>query len=147
MRRGKICETLREDKGHEINICDVIHFNFYNNGLNQPGYSTESIKPIVTLNAPTRTNTDISSDEYLTINLPDKIDNRYYNWEYSVGNTNNFVKFPSQFNQTPILHIRGKDFLTENDAGKNIFIRVNMGDCADPSNIIAFTYKISAPPI
>lgn len=137
------------DNQHGINICDEINYNF--SGLNQPGYSTEKIVPIVTLDTPTSNNSIISSDENLTITLPDNIDNQYYNWEYSVGDVNNFIPFPSQFNNVPILNLKGKDFLADADFGKTIYIRVNLGACsiASPStsNVIAFTYYKSAPHI
>jgi hypothetical protein len=109
------------------------------------------ITPKITLDTPTNNNSIISSDENISITLPDNIDNQYYNWEYSVGDINSFIPFPSQFNNVPILNLKGKDFLTDADLGKNIYIRVNMGACstASPStsNVIAFTYYKSAPHI
>ncbi len=134
-------ETITE---HDINICDEISYNFHD--LNQPGNSTEIIKPIVILNTPLDNNVYISSEEYLTITLPNNIGDQYYNWEYSVENSNNFVAFESQYNNVPILHLKGKDFLTNGDFGKPIYIRVNMG-CSNSykSNIIAFTYLKSSP--
>ena len=109
------------------------------------------IAPKITLDTPASNNSIISSDENLTITLPDNIDNQYYNWEYSVGDVNNFMPFPSQYNNVPILNLKGKDFLTDADFGKTIYIRVNLGACttADPStsNVIAFTYYKSAPHI
>lgn len=104
--------------------------------------------PKITLYTPTSNNSIISTDENLTITLPDNIDNQYYNWEYSVGDVTNFKRFPSQFNNVPILNLKGKDFLSDNDFGKTIYIRVNMGGCANASsNVIAFTYYKSAPHI
>ncbi|MBP2617879.1 SprB repeat-containing protein [Chryseobacterium jejuense] len=133
---------------HNISICDKINYGFW--GLNQPGNATETIKPVVTLNPPTGNNVNISGEEFLTITLPDNIDNQYYNWEFSVGDVNNFVPFPAQFNNVPVLHVKGKDFLTDNDFGKTIYIRVNMENCTNSpstSNIIAFSYYKSAPHI
>lgn len=107
-----------------------------------------SIAPIVNIEYPTSNNTIISSDEYLTISLEDNIDNQYYNWEYSVGDIHNFRRFPQQYNNTPILNLKGSDFLSDDDFGKNIYIRVNLGDCSNTtSNIITFSYRKSAPHI
>ena len=66
------------------------------------------IAPKITLDTPASNNSIISSDENLTITLPDNIDNQYYNWEYSVGDVNNFMPFPSQYNNVPILNLKGK---------------------------------------
>ena len=137
----------RENKHHPPTFCTPTSYGFGRLGLNQPGYSNESIKPIITLNTPTIGNTNFSDADNLTISLSDNIDNEYYNWEYSVNDINNFTPFPSQFNNTPVLNIKGVDFLSENDFGKTIFIRVNTGCSNSVSNIISFVYLKSSPHI
>lgn len=138
------CKSSRNtQKQHSLNVCDVVNYNY--DGLNQSGYSTETIKPIVTLNAPIDNNRNLSNEENLIITLPGNMDNQYYNWEYSVGNTTNFIPFPSQYNKVPVLNLKGKEFLSNDDFGKTIYIRVNTG--CTYSNIISFSYKKSAPHI
>ncbi|WP_313375313.1 T9SS type A sorting domain-containing protein [Chishuiella sp.] len=112
-----------------------------------PGYVTIKSLPIVTLNTPDENNRLITNEKYLNIQLADNIDNSYYNWEYSVGNPDNFIRFPDQYNNQPILNLKGDDFLKNNDLGKSIFIRVNTGYQNNTSNIILFTYLKTAPKI
>lgn len=157
-RRGNAsCSSYENEGDFPISACmnqyrDFTEFQHHeDSGRQIPGNITMKSQPVVTLNTPTGNNLNISSDENLTITLPDNIDNQYYNWEYSVGDVTSFTPFPSQYNNVPILNLKGKDFLSNNDFGKTIYIRVNLGSCntANPStsNIIAFTYYKSAPHI
>lgn len=106
-----------------------------------------NVTPNIYLNQPNINQMIISSDELLKISLDDKIDRKFYNWEYAIGDPNNFIPFPSQYNNIDILNLRGKDFLTDTDLGKNVYIRVNSGCNNSASNIIVFTYEKSAPHI
>ncbi|TDM00469.1 MAG: hypothetical protein C4K58_04485 [Flavobacteriaceae bacterium] len=107
------------------------------------------VEPKVTLNPPSLSNSTISSDEYLTITLPDNIDSKYYNWEYSVGGIDNFEPFPSEFNNKATLKLKGSDFLSDSEYGKTVYIRVNMGACnlsnPNTSNTISLEAKKSSP--
>lgn len=152
---GLTCGSTKEawaDK--QVSICQNISYDFKNGsnglGLNQPGYTNVTVFPMISLNNTTESNRYIIDDGYLTISLSDNIDNQYYNWEFSVGNANNFRSFPSTYNKQPTLRLRGKDFLSDSDIGKPVYIRVNMGSCAGSSrtsNTIDFTSKKSAPHI
>lgn len=143
-----ICkESSHRESIHGVNYCQNNHYNFDAAGLNQSGYANWSIKAKIELNTPTIDNNTISDDNYLTITLPDNIESQYYNWEYSVGDINNFQRFDDQYNNTPILKLKGKDFLSEDDFGKNIFIRVATGCDGSTSNVISFIYLKTAPKI
>jgi hypothetical protein len=145
------CQSTRyTTQTHAITICDKKSYNFETIGLNQPGNSTESFFPIVTLDTPTESNRYLTEDGYLTISLTDNIDTQYYNWEYSVGGTSNFQSFPSTYNNQATLRLKGSDFLTSSAVGSAIYIRVNMGYCAGSnrvSNTIDLEYRIAAPRI
>jgi hypothetical protein len=147
------CEDTQEAWANkQINICQNISYDFKNGqnglGLNQPGYTNVTVFPIISLDNTTESNRYIIDDGYLTISLPDNIDNQYYNWEFSVENATNFKSFPMTYNKQPTLRLRGMDFLSDSDMGKAVYIRVNMGSCADSnriSNTIDFTCKKSSP--
>ncbi|MBB6329226.1 hypothetical protein HNP24_000176 [Chryseobacterium sediminis] len=156
-RKGNAsCSSYENEGNFSILECmsqyrDFTEFQYHDDSDRQiPGNITMKSQPIVILNTPTGNNVNISGEEFLTITLPDNIDNQYYNWEFSVGDTNNFTPFPTQFNNVPVLHLKGKDFLTDNDFGKTIYVRMNMSNCTSvptTSNVIAFTYYKSAPHI
>lgn len=156
-RKGNANCTSYDNEGNPpVSVCmnryyDFTEFDYIEDSDRQiPGNVTIKSVPYVTLNTPAGNNVNISGDEYLTITLPDNIDNQYYNWEYSVGDVNNFMPFPASYNQVAVLHLKGKDFLTDNDFGKTIYIRMNMSNCTSvptTSNVIAFTYYKSAPHI
>jgi hypothetical protein len=142
------CKSDHATTSHAINACDRINYDF--SGLSQPGNSQESLFPVVSLNNTTASNRHITDDGYLTISLTDNIDSQYYNWEFSVGNANNFKKISASYNNQPTLKLRGMDFLSNSDIGKPVYIRVNMGNCAGAnrtSNVIDFTYLKSSPRI
>lgn len=152
---GLTCGSTKEAwADRQVSICQKIYYDFKNgqNGLdlNQPGYTEVTVFPMISLNNPTESNRYITDDGYLTISLSDNIDNQYYNWEFSVGNAYNFSPFPSVYNYQPTLRLRGMDFISDNDMGKPVYIRVNMGSCAGSnrtSNTIDFTSKKSSPHI
>ncbi|WP_312298272.1 SprB repeat-containing protein [Chryseobacterium sp.] len=153
-RRGNLsCSSYENEGNPPVSECMNRYYDFSEFEQIErhfPGNVTIKSVPFVTLNTPTGNNVNISGEEFLTITLPDNIDNQYYNWEFSVGDINNFTPFPAQFNHVPVLHLKGKDFLTDNDFGKTIYIRVNMENCTSApatSNIIAFSYYKSAPHI
>lgn len=142
------CKSDHATTSHAINVCNRISYDF--SGLSQPGNSVEALFPVASLNNTNESNRYITDDGYLTISLSDNIDNQYYNWEFSVGNANNFRPFPSTYNNQPTLRLRGMDFLSDSDMGKPVYIRINMGSCAGSSrtsNTIDFTYKKSSPRI
>lgn len=147
------CKSVSRKKGeHSVSDCMSNRYDFKSSplNLNQPGYANIEIYPIVDLQYPSEENRFITEDDFLTITLQDNLDNQYYNWEYSVADTYNFKTIPSVYNNKAILKLRGKDFLNNEDFGKNIYIRVNMGNCAGSprrSNNIFFGSRKSAPQI
>lgn len=148
-RRGfpRTCRTVQNGNSTRNITTPYEEVNYDFSGLNQPGNSVEKIEAIVTLNTPDENNRLITEDKYLNIQLTDNIDNEHYNWEYSVGSPDNFVRIPDQYNNQPTLNLKGEDFLTDNDFGKSIFIRVNTGFQNNTSNIILFSYIKIAPKI
>lgn len=116
-----------------------------------------NIYPKIQLNEP-NTNDYLSDEDFLTITLPNNIDTDYYNWEYSItdanGNgANNYISFPSTTNgritnNISILRIKGSEFLSDDDLGKIISIRVNPNcNVGNPSNTIKLEYLRTAPTI
>ncbi|WP_108867405.1 T9SS type A sorting domain-containing protein [Aquimarina aquimarini] len=111
--------------------------------------------PVVSINQPNNS-AYLANDEFLTITLPDNIDPSYYNWEYSIreGKVDGpFLPFPSTVNgrvtnNIARLRIRGDEFLTDNEFGKIINIRVNPKcGIGVPSDPIPLEYLKSVPRI
>ena len=94
----------------------------------------------------------LSNRGYLSAELPETIHDRYYNWEYSIGFPNNFRPFPASVNHNNRLYLRGDQFLTDEDFGKVIYVKItspceghNVSDV--DSNIVSFEYLPYFPEI
>lgn len=93
----------------------------------------------------------LSSDQNLTITLPDNLDGTDYVWRYSIagGSSQNF---PLTYNNKSVLDIPASDFISKNNYGKIISVWVE-SSCMDQnskpysSNIFNFITYQSAPHI
>ena len=113
-------------------------------------------KPVIKINAP-GTDDFLTSDDYLTINLPDHLNNDEYNWQYSItepdgSGTTNFLSLPNQINGRQVnyvstLKIKGSEFLDDNQFNKIINFRVKSNCASISSNTISLSYLRSAPHI
>ncbi len=96
----------------------------------------------------------LTNDEFLTINLPNNLENLDYDWQYAVrepGRGLNWKSFPNRINGRQVnlrnqLRVKGEEFLSDNDNGKTINFRVRTR-CGNVSNPIALEYLLSAPRI
>ena len=98
---------------------------------------TITSRPYIKINA-LSTPLYLADEENIKIELPDNLDSNTYNWKYKVGGGQE-KNIPEDFNQTAVLNIKGKDFLTEADFGKTVSIWVNMN--CNAGNDLALGYK------
>lgn len=108
------------DKAYSITSCSYIK--------DSPGDGLSGVKiasrPSVTI-TPSTVPLYLSDNKDLTITLPDNIDNSYYQWKYKVAD--GIVKdFPSPFNLKSTLKITGKDFLSDSDDNKPVYVWLEM---------------------
>ncbi|WP_281321920.1 T9SS type A sorting domain-containing protein [Flavobacterium aestivum] len=109
------------DKTYSLNSCSYIQNSTPGDGLS--GVKIAS-RPSVTI-IPSTEPLYLSDNKDLTITLPDNIDNSYYRWKYKVAD--GAVKdFPSPYNLKSTLKISGKDFLSDSDDNKTVYVWVEM---------------------
>lgn len=133
----------RENSYRVINQCSNNSYYNQEDGLNR---ITISSKPIINIPLPSKP-LYLTDTGYLTVTIPDNIDNKYFKWKYSVeGGTPGDI--PYSYNYKSTLHIKGSDFLTKEDFGKNVSVWIDLKDvcsyCENPSPI-NFVYKKALP--
>jgi hypothetical protein len=85
---------------------------------------TVTSKPYIKINKPTDL-LYLGSSENIKIELPDNLDVSNFDWKYRVnGGVEKTI--PDLYNYKPTLNIKGSDFLTKEDFGKDISIYVKM---------------------
>ena len=135
----------RENSYRVINQCSNNSYYNQGDGLNR---ITISSKPVINIPLPTNP-LYLTDTNYLTVTIPDNIDNKYFKWKYSVGGS--YPRdIPYSYNYKPILRIKGSDFLSEEDFGKNVSVWIDLKNvcsyCENPSPI-NFVYQKSLPHI
>ena len=118
-------------------------YDFYNLGLNQPGWFNLNVYPEVKLSFRDSLSKILGDDDYLIINEIDGINKDFYQWQYDTGK--GWKNFDTKYQKKNSLKIKGKDFISSNKINQNIRIRVNMG--CKSSDEIHFTYRKSLPHI
>ena len=144
----KCCDGGPENKWNNYNISNECFVESYYNqgdGLNR---ITISSKPVINIPLPSNP-LYLTDTNYLTVTIPDNIDNKYFKWKYSVGGS--YPRdIPYSYNYKPILRIKGSDFLSEEDFGKNVSVWIDLKNvcsyCENPSPI-NFVYQKSLPHI
>ena len=142
----KCCDGGPENKWNNYNISNECFVESYYNqgdGLNR---ITISSKPVINIPLPSNP-LYLTDTNYLTVTIPDNIDNKYFKWKYSVGGS--YPRdIPYSYNYKPILRIKGSDFLSEEDFGKNVSVWIDLKNvcsyCENPSPI-NFVYQKSLP--
>ena len=140
------CDGGPENKWNNYNISNECFVESYYNqgdGLNR---ITISSKPVINIPLPSNP-LYLTDTNYLTVTIPDNIDNKYFKWKYSVGGS--YPRdIPYSYNYKPILRIKGSDFLSEEDFGKNVSVWIDLKNvcsyCENPSPI-NFVYQKSLP--
>ncbi|GFD80268.1 hypothetical protein KUL118_31300 [Tenacibaculum sp. KUL118] len=108
----------------DINTSISINNTCFNGFANDLGHQLKRVsinsRPITVIE---EKGTPLYLDEtsFLTIDLPNTLNNEHYNWKYKVGNGAT-KSIPSSFNNTNILNLKGEDFLTNSDFGKTISV-------------------------
>ncbi len=133
----------RENSYRVINQCSNNSYYNQGDGLNR---ITISSKPVINIPLPSKPLylTDIG---YLTVTVPDNIDNKYFKWKYSVGGGAP-RDIPYSYNYKSTLHIKGSDFLSKEDFSKNVSVWIDLKGvcsyCENPSPI-NFVYLKALP--
>ena len=90
---------------YSITECFVNSYYNQGDGLDR---ITISSKPVINIPVPS-TPLYLTDTGYLTVTLPDNIDNKYFKWKYRVeGGTPEDI--PYSYNYKSTLHIKGSDF-------------------------------------
>ena len=118
-------------------------YDFYKLGLNQPGWFSLYIYPVVNLSFQNSLSNILGDDDYLIIPEIDGINKDFYQWQYNTGE--GWKNFDAKYQKKNSLKIKGKDFIPSNKINQNVAIRVDMG--CKLSNEIHFTYQKSLPHI
>lgn len=142
----KCCDGGPKDRWNNYNIsneCFVESYYDQGDGLNR---ITISSKPVINIPVPS-TPLYLTDTGYLTVTIPDNIDNKYFKWKYSVeGGAPEDI--PYSYNYKSTLHIKGSDFLKKEDLGKNVSVWIDLKNvcsyCENPSPI-NFVYKKALP--
>lgn len=118
----------KHDCGGEDELYDQVVLNSQTSiSIHRPQINNESksvtvhSRPIVEIKFDKDKQYILGSEEKLTINLPDNLENNHYNWFYKNGN-GDIIEFTPLYNQKNKLEIIGKDFLKEKDYGKIISV-------------------------
>ncbi len=124
-------------------------FDFKSIGLNQPGHVKVNITPEITLLQPDLDQANLGSEDPFKIGPIEGVSSEYFNWEYSFD-TNNWINFPEALNYSNQIDTKSKQLFPEDlflNHGKRVYLRVNTGCNNSISNVISYTYMISAPKI
>ena len=128
---------------YSISECFVNSYYNQGDGLDR---ITISSKPVINILVPS-TSLYLTDTGYLTVTLPDNIDNKYFKWKYSVGGGAP-EDIPYSYNYKSTLHIKGSDFLKKEDLGKNVSVWIDLKSvcsyCENPSPI-NFVYLKTLP--
>ena len=128
---------------YSITECFVNSYYNQGDGLDR---ITISSKPVINILVPS-TPLYLTDTGYLTVTLPDNIDNKYFKWKYSVGGGAP-EDIPYSYNYKSTLHIKGSDFLKKQDLGKNVSVWIDLKSvcsyCENPSPI-NFVYLKTLP--
>ncbi len=145
-RRGG-CRSRRRTLDLNISNLDCTNysFDFSASGLSVGGNARVVIKPIVKLRPP-GANNNFGSNDYITINGGNGVDNSRYFWEYSFQPFSGFRTLPSYTWRNNNLRVRGRDFLNDATAhGRTVYFRVNTYCNNSVSNPIAYRFFRDAP--
>ncbi|MFC2584471.1 MAG: hypothetical protein ACFNVX_09675 [Lachnoanaerobaculum saburreum] len=128
---------------YSITECFVNSYYNQGDGLDR---ITISSKPVINIPVPS-TPLYLTDTGYLTVTLPDNIDNKYFKWKYSVGGAPE-DPIPHSYNYKSTIHIKGSDFLKKEDFGKNVSVWIDLKSvcpyCENPSPI-NFVYLKALP--
>ena len=144
------CNGGPTDNYRELKIieCGQTEIPYSKGNINKDGLaniSTISYPKITINNLPSILY--LTDTGYLTVTLPDNIDNKYFKWKYSVGGGAP-EDIPYSYNYKSTLHIKGSDFLKKEDLGKNVSVWIDLKSvcsyCENPSPI-NFVYLKTLP--
>ena len=144
------CNGGPTDNYRELKIieCGQTEIPYSKGNINKDGLaniSTISYPKITINNLPSILY--LTDTGYLTVTLPDNIDNKYFKWKYSVGGGAP-EDIPYSYNYKSTLHIKGSDFLKKQDLGKNVSVWIDLKSvcsyCENPSPI-NFVYLKTLP--
>jgi hypothetical protein len=119
------CNGGPEDNRTNIAINNTC-FSYYQQDV--PGYLKEftaTSRPYINFNF-NGSSLYLDEIEELKVELPDNLDKSHYNWKFQVG-TGPVKDIPASFNNTNILKIKGGDFLTSDDYGKQVNVWLETG--------------------
>lgn len=147
-RSGGCKITQRKNYEGSIGYCQNINYVGYEGG----GIFAYKVRGNMRFESKTSTSIEepneplyLSSEEYLSINLPNNLEDRDFIWKYKIGNgIDNTIR--NSKNYTNHLYIKGGDFLHSSAFGETISLWVE-STCDNVSNVVTFTYLKSAPNI
>nr|WP_294931168.1 T9SS type A sorting domain-containing protein [uncultured Flavobacterium sp.] len=126
------CDGGPNHNRDKININYNCFSSYQDNAGSNLRYLTVTSKPYIKINEPAKSQY-LGSSERIKIELPDNLDASNFDWKYRVDDgIEKTIPYP--YNYKAVLDIKGSDFLTEADFGKDISIYVNM-NCSAGSEL------------